>query len=143
MLLYITRQTPLLPQTTSETKRNNLVNASDSASTNRGLLKDNSCCSNCRLMYAPAQPDNQSVMPILALYSCCYNSHVSNADQNSGSHASTSMLMPLPVGRLARCTAVAALATSTCLAGSCCLTHSCKFLTAWVVAHHCQWRSCC
>jgi hypothetical protein len=37
MLLDITRQTPLLPQTSSETKRNNLIDASDSARTLRNF----------------------------------------------------------------------------------------------------------
>jgi hypothetical protein len=37
MLLDITRQTPLLPQTPSETKRNNLIDASDSAGTLRNF----------------------------------------------------------------------------------------------------------
>jgi hypothetical protein len=37
MLPDITRQTPLLPQTSSETERNNLIDASDSARTLRNF----------------------------------------------------------------------------------------------------------
>jgi hypothetical protein len=66
MLLDITRQTPLLPQTSSEIKRSNLVEASDSASTLRNKIVnqhkhvDNKLCA--------AAPSAEAMIRIIYVY---------------------------------------------------------------------------
>jgi hypothetical protein len=70
MLLDITRQTPLLPQTSSEIKRNYLVDASDIASTLMHRMSNTTCNDGtvCAVKGAALESRVNNPQPLLNTY---------------------------------------------------------------------------